>query len=402
MLVTLLAASVYIVVRNDEPAWSVVPIGLAWCSAVAMTVPVVFIGELIRRPMVEDIARYLPPDFDAPVRSWRLGTRALAPLPIVTLFSALTVGAFANVDASGPVRLTLALGVALGTLAAASLTFAAVTRSVLKPMDYLLAATRRVRSGDLDTPVPLVTADDLGELTHDFNEMLEGLRERGILREHNVELIEELRASRARIVASSDEARRRVERDLHDGAQQHFVLLNLKLGLLDQKLDDDPAAAKQLTAELRSDLRRALEDLRDLAHGIYPAALENDGLPAALSEAAERAGIQTTVDCDSTGRFRPELEAAVYFCCLEALQNAAKYAGENARARVSLVQGNGELRFEVADDGVGFDSEAVGASAGLQNMTDRIGALGGELLVESAPGKGTRVSGVVPVSSEPA
>jgi signal transduction histidine kinase len=123
--------------------------------------------------------------------------------------------------------------------------------------------------------------------------------------------------------------------------------------------------------------------------------LESDGLPGALGEAARNAAIPTTFDCDGAGRYRPQLEAAVYFCCLEALQNAAKHAGEGARATVKLVERDRRLEFEVSDDGVGFEQAPPGH--GLQNIADRIGALGGKLRIASTPGHGTTIAGLVPV-----
>ena len=159
---------------------------------------------------------------------------------------------------------------------------------------------------------------------------------------------------------------------------------------------DDPQASA-LAAEVRDDLARALAELRDLAHGIYPAVLESDGLAAALEAAAERASMAVTVESDGVGRYPQELEAAIYFCCMEALQNAAKHAGEGAKATVRLNQVDGRVHFEVADDGRGYDSGSIRPSSGLQNMADRIGALGGELSIESAPGSGTTVSGSVRV-----
>ena len=152
-----------------------------------------------------------------------------------------------------------------------------------------------------------------------------------------------------------------------------------------------------MAAEVRADLARALAELRDLAHGIYPAVLESDGLPAALQAAADRSSMPVTVDADGVGRYAQELEAAVYFCCLEALQNAAKHAGEGATVSVRLSQADGHVQFEVGDDGIGYDVAAIGASSGLQNMADRIGALGGELQIESTPGAGTTVRGCVPM-----
>jgi signal transduction histidine kinase len=181
-----------------------------------------------------------------------------------------------------------------------------------------------------------------------------------------------------------------VERDLHDGAQQQLVLARLKLA----RLSRDPSR-QELVGELERDLDRALGELRDLAHGLYPQVLESDGLPGALGEAARNAAIPTTFDCDGAGRYRPQLEAAVYFCCLEALQNAAKHAGEGARATVRLLERDRRLEFEVSDDGVGFEQAPPGH--GLQNIADRIGALGGEVRIRSRPGNGTSVAGMVPV-----
>jgi signal transduction histidine kinase len=143
-------------------------------------------------------------------------------------------------------------------------------------------------------------------------------------------------------------------------------------------------------------LRRALAELRDLAHGIYPAVLESDGLPAALRDAAQRSSLPVSVLAEGISRHGRELEAAVYFCCLEALQNAAKHAGDGARVSVRLSQVDGHVQLEVSDDGRGYDAAAMGPGAGLQNMSDRIGALGGELRIESTPGVGTTVRGSVP------
>jgi signal transduction histidine kinase len=150
-------------------------------------------------------------------------------------------------------------------------------------------------------------------------------------------------------------------------------------------------------AELRHELERALSELRDLAHGIYPPLLENEGLPGALGAAVRRAGLPATLSCDGAGRYSRELEAAVYFCCLEALQNASKHAGDGAKAELELAERDGALRFTVADDGHGYDAASINGSAGLQNMTDRIGALGGSLQIVSSPGYGTTVKGTVPI-----
>jgi signal transduction histidine kinase len=386
-----------VIVIFDLPSYSAAVLAVAGSAALAAAwVLVTFGTELVTRPLVEDLAGHLPEDFDPGGQAGRLQTKALAPLPVVAMFTAIVTGGFTDLASPGTPRLALALGIAIASTAVAGVVFVLIMRSVLDPVDELMAGTRRVRAGDLETPVPVVTADDLGQLAHSFNQMLVGLREREALREHNAALIDDLRESRARIVAVADAERRRVERDLHDGAQQHLVLLNLKLGLVQRLVKDDPKATA-LIAELRADLDHALRELRDLAHGIYPALLENEGLPGALGEAVERGAIRASLDTDGVGRYRREIEAAVYFCCLEALQNAAKHAGDGARVTVRLVQRGGALTFQVADDGRGFEPGANGASTGLHNMIDRIGALGGELVVESAPGRGTRVSGTIPL-----
>lgn len=210
---------------------------------------------------------------------------------------------------------------------------------------------------------------------------------------------EELRASRSRIVAASDAARRQIERNLHDGAQQHLVALAVNLRLARQLSDVDPEGVKELLDQLSHDIGDAVQELRDLAHGIYPPLLMDRGLGAALSAACGRAAIPADVSCEGIGRYLPEVEAAVYFCCLEALQNAAKHAGPGATARIRVWEEADALLFEVSDDGVGFDSASPAASGhGFVNMGDRVGAIGGFFSLTAAPGKGTRISGRIPLA----
>jgi signal transduction histidine kinase len=381
-------AAVCTAIIGERP-WVVIPIGVTFYVAVAAAwVLVRFGAELILRPMVRDIARHLPQNFEPHAGDWRLRTKALAPLPFVAMLSTMICAGLVDLVAKGPGRLSFALALALGTAAVTAAIFFIVTRSVLDPLDDLLTATRRVRAGDIATTVPVVSADDLGELAHSFNGMLTELRRNA----------EELQASRARVVAAADEERRRAERDLHDGAQQQLVLLGLKLAAAERLVARDPHAAAAAIAELRGDLQEAIAQLREFARGIYPAVLESEGLTAALGQAVERAAIAATITSDGARRYPAELESAVYFCCLEALQNAAKHAGERARAEVRLAERDGELVFEVADDGRGFDATGHAAeSSGLQNMMDRVGALGGRLTIASAPGEGTTVTGTIPL-----
>ena len=206
----------------------------------------------------------------------------------------------------------------------------------------------------------------------------------------------EIQASRGRIVAAADEARRRIERNLHDGAQQHIVALAVRVKLAEQLMERDPVAARAALDDIGLAIEDTLQELRDLAHGIYPPLLADKGLPAALGSAARRSTVPVTIDADGLARFAPEAEATIYFCVLEALQNAGKYAGSDASVKVEVRVDDRNLTFLVRDDGPGFDIRSHGAGAGFTNMLDRLGALGGTLRVESAPGKGTRVSGTVP------
>jgi signal transduction histidine kinase len=209
---------------------------------------------------------------------------------------------------------------------------------------------------------------------------------------------DELRASRSRIVASADAERRRIERDLHDGAQQRLVALMVRLEHARELVATDAGAALEALDELKRDLHGALDELRELAHGVYPPLLSDNGLADALSAAAARAPIPCLVHGDGVGRYPREVEAAVYFCCLEALQNASKHAGPGARARVSIGEEDGSIVFVVEDDGAGFAPERTGGGAGFANMGDRLGAIGGQLEVASTPGHGTRVRGSIPLS----
>ncbi|MBL7497472.1 sensor histidine kinase [Frankia nepalensis] len=211
------------------------------------------------------------------------------------------------------------------------------------------------------------------------------------LRERNAELV----ASRARIVTTADAARRRLERDLHDGAQQHLVGLSVKVGLAAQVAETNPAALGPLLTGLHADVRSAAGALRELAHGIYPPLLRDHGLAPALRAAATRGPLDCFVEA-GPDRYPPDLEAAVYFCCLEALQNAGKHAGADAEVMITVIAEDGAIRFEVADDGAGFDPAAT-AGHGFENMRDRVGAFGGNVQVESSPGAGTRVRGSVPL-----
>jgi signal transduction histidine kinase len=212
----------------------------------------------------------------------------------------------------------------------------------------------------------------------------------------NARLIEELRASRQRIVAAQDQARRRLERNIHDGAQQQLVALAVKLRLMGAMVGKDPDKERALADQMVAETQDALENLRDLARGIYPPLLQDKGLVSALQAQARKNAVPTTVEFDGVSRYPQELEAAVYFCTLEALQNAAKYASAT-RVVVRLAEREGRLTFDVIDDGAGFDPGLNGHGSGLQGMADRLEALGGRLDIRSGVGQGTTVGGALPI-----
>jgi signal transduction histidine kinase len=209
--------------------------------------------------------------------------------------------------------------------------------------------------------------------------------------------LEDLRASRQRLVAAQDNERRRLERNLHDGAQQHLVAIKVKLGLAEMLATRDSEKARAAVAELKHDTDEALETLRDLARGIYPPLLAEKGLPTALQAQARKATLPVTVEADGIGRYPQDTEAAFYFCILEALQNLQKYA-QASRAVVRLREEGDQLSVEVADDGRGFDVSTTIRGNGLTNMEDRLNALGGTLQIASTPGNGTTLRAIVSVA----
>jgi signal transduction histidine kinase len=212
----------------------------------------------------------------------------------------------------------------------------------------------------------------------------------------NVRLIEELRGSRQRLVAAQDVERRRIERNIHDGAQQQLVALAVKLRLADSLVGRDDDKAHALLTQLQAEARETLDDLRDLARGIYPPLLADKGLVAALEAQARKSPLHVRVESSGVARASQDVEAAAYFCVLEAMQNAAKYANASDLT-VRLARHDGSISFSVSDDGAGFDPATTPPGSGLTNMRDRLEALGGTVDVRSAPGAGTEVVGRIPL-----
>jgi signal transduction histidine kinase len=206
------------------------------------------------------------------------------------------------------------------------------------------------------------------------------------------------RAQRLRMIEAAENERRRIERNIHDGAQQQLVALSVKLGLARTIVARDPAGADAVLAELQAEAQDALEGLRDMTRGTYPPILADEGLVVALEARARKAPLPVSVAGDDIGRLPREIESAVYFCCLEALQNTAKYA-RASRATVAVRRIGAELSFTVIDDGVGFDPTTVRHGVGLRSMAERVEALGGGLEVRSADGGGTTIVGRIRLRS---
>ena len=255
--------------------------------------------------------------------------------------------------------------------------------------EVLGALTVTKRRGELITPIEVKLMDDLA---HQAGLVLKNV---GLTADLQARLVD-LRASRQRLVAAQDDERRKLERNLHDGAQQYLVAIKVKLGLVEMLVMRDPTKAMTVVAELKHDADEALETLRDLARGIYPPLLADKGLPTALEAQARKATLPVIVDADGIGRYPQNTEAALYFCILEALQNVQKYA-QASSAMVRLRDDGDELSVEIADDGCGFDLGTTIRGNGLTNMEDRLDALGGTMQIASSPGNGTTLRVLVPV-----
>jgi signal transduction histidine kinase len=270
-----------------------------------------------------------------------------------------------------------------------------IVRGELEPLDGRTTAVPVRQQGELLGALSL-TKPASETLNPTERKLVADLAAQAGLVLHNVRLIEDLRASRQRLVAAQDEERVRLERNLHDGAQQQLVALAVKQRLVESLLERDPAKARELMAEIQTQTTEALETLRDLARGIYPPILADRGLEAALESQIRRAAVPIELEADLLGRSPQEIETAVYFSCLEALQNVAKYANAS-RAVVRLSDEPGWITFTVADDGVGFEPARTSLGTGLLGIRDRVEALGGTLDIRSRPRSGTNVTGRLPV-----
>jgi signal transduction histidine kinase len=213
-------------------------------------------------------------------------------------------------------------------------------------------------------------------------------------------LVREMRDTQARAAASADDAREQIERDLHDGAQQRLIALRIKLQLAAERSGDTAPDTTEELNQLGTEVQLAIDELRALAAGVFPAVLGDFGPVTALKQAVRSAPIPTTVSGVNVARHPPEVERAIYFCCLEALQNTYKHARTATAAHVRIATRGRELTFEVTDNGLGFDPATVPPGAGLHNMHGRVASLGGSLTIDAGPG--TRITGVIPLVSSSA
>jgi signal transduction histidine kinase len=266
------------------------------------------------------------------------------------------------------------------------------------------SATLGVTSIERDgRPVAVVVHD--AELS-DQKRFIEAAGAAGVIWFRNAQLaadlkasVADLAASRTRIVETADAERQRIEHSLHDGAQQHLVGMRLRLELAAELVTRDPKRGMDMLSEIAAQMDEALEEVRNLAKGVYPPLLPEHGLAEAIRSVNRRSPWPVSLDVDGIGRYPADTEAAVYFCVLEALQNITKHAGPAVGGAIRLWQDGERLHFEVSDEGVGFSQEIVEPGQGLINMRDRTGAAGGTVAVSSRRGHGTVVRGSVPISS---
>jgi signal transduction histidine kinase len=350
-----------------------------------------FTAQLAVRPIVRAVAAALREPAERPstgVLSLR-GKLLIGP-PVVALTAGLE-GVALSIRPGGSVggalpTLLVCFGL-VGLVAGPPMLLLAY--STVQPLDDLLRATKRLKRGDFATRVAELSADEHGDLARSFNDAMASLE---TYVADNQRLLDELHASRARIVAASDAERRRVERNIHDGAQQQLVALAVKLRMLEEQVEDEQL--RGLIATIGTRLKAALDDLRELARGLHPSVLSTDGLAPALEQLAARAPLPVTVTAPED-RFPEATEVTAYFVASEALANVGKYA-QASRAEVSVERRNGRLTIRIADDGIGGANADTGS--GLAGLADRVAALDGRLTVDSPTGHGTNVTAELPLT----
>jgi len=338
--------------------------------------------ELAQRPVRRMLGPLVPRGQPSQPEGPTLGIRVALSILGISLVTGAGVAIVATIDDTvesfgGLLLVATATSLSFGGLLAVLL-----SRSLLAPLDDLLDTARLVTAGRLDLRVAVTSSDEIGEVAGAFNEMLDAIERSSA----------EVRASRERIVAASDAERRRIERNIHDGAQQQLVALALELRTMQARLGYEPEAVSRLEAAL-DHLQTALDDLRELAQGLHPSILSTDGLAPALQQLAERATGAVTVEAD--GQRWPEMiESTAWFVASEALANVAKYAHASS-VSVSAKQRDGHLVVTITDDGIGGAHADEGS--GLRGLADRVEAVGGLFDVVSPPGAGTILTAWLPV-----
>jgi len=259
-----------------------------------------------------------------------------------------------------------------------------LTRAIVRPVRQAAAMAGRLAQGDLSVRIPEGGIAEIGVLQHSFNSMAESLQHSRT----------ELASSRTRIVAAGDQARRRIERDLHDGIQQRLVSLVLDLRTAEDAVPGELSALRGQLADIADSLTGALNDLRELSRGIHPAILSEGGLTPALKALARRSAVPVMLDIDIQQRPSEPVEVAAYYVAAEALANTAKHS-QASIAHLTLQAHNDRLQLSIRDDGVG--GATTGGGSGLVGLTDRVEALGGTILVDSPPGQGTQLNVDLPM-----
>lgn len=391
----LIAASVQPVTWALTGIYSLSCLGM-WLYCLALGI---FETSIFARPVLRSIARSIdgaPPM----IPGLLLTTRLLFVVPGLSVATAM-LGSGVGMTPGQNLHLALAhiaIATVLSATAAIPITML-LAKSVRDPIEDLLEGTKRVQAADYGTPVPELSTDELGLLARSFNEAMDGLSERQMLSRENLQLLDEVRASRTRIVGAADASRRRIERNLHDGAQQRLVAVALDLSMLqDTASTMSPDELHAAVGQASNDIKDALAELRELARGLHPAVLSTDGLAPALNQLATRSKMPVAVNVPEA-RFPAEVETAAYFVAAEALANVAKYS-RASQASVSVEAGHGRVLVYVCDDGIG--GATLGSGTGLAGLADRVEALDGKLTIESPVGHGTTVKAEIPVDGNEA
>lgn len=345
----------------------------------------VLIWEVAFRPVLRELQPLLPPEF-APGRSWlTLSRRSALASASAMAYTGAAVSSLVSATADREVALGIAVLATIGSAVSfGGIITGLVSHSIFMRVSELTLALDRIGRREHSIRVAVRAGDELDEAAMSLNRMAE-----------RIEADEDaVRASRARLASIADGERQRMERDLRRRVMVRLQRVADEVGQVEEQLAQR-SELHRLCGTVRATVAAAEEEIQRLSAGVYPAELTASGLEAALAATAARTAIPTELRAAGVGRFDHTRESSVYFCCNEALQNAAKHAGAGATAEVRLSRDDARIYFEVADDGHGFD--LGGRGRGLENMRDRIRAVGGDVtIVSAADGHGTSVSGWVP------